>query len=70
MLRGFFRNKCPYIRIIVAGTSEEEVEVLVDTGFNGSLTLPEHLAIKLGLENTNVIYSSTTAVGSFSPSII
>ena len=70
MLRGFLHNKCPYIKVVLVGTSEEEIEVLVDTGFNGYLTLPEELAVKLGLTKTNAVTSSSMADGSSSPSII
>ena len=68
MLRGFFKNNCPYIRITVVGSLDSrEIDVLVDTGFNGYLTLPEQIAKELGLESTGVIGSSTIADGSSSP---
>lgn len=70
MLRGFFRNNCPVITLTLAGTSSETIEAIVDTGFNGSLTLPEHLAVRLGLTNTGAVSSSSIADGSSSPSII
>ncbi|HKI02347.1 MAG TPA: clan AA aspartic protease [Thermoanaerobaculia bacterium] len=38
-------------RLVVCGPSgeEREVEAVVDTGFNGSLTLPPYLVAELGL---------------------
>lgn len=69
MLRGFFKNNCPYITITLAGdTSSKEIDVLVDTGFNGYLTLPEHIAQEIGLVAMGV-GSSIIADGSSSPYI-
>jgi clan AA aspartic protease len=69
MLLGFFHNKCPRIKIILVGTSQEEVEVIIDNGFNGYLTLPEAIAERIGLKATGGIGSSTIADGSSSPYI-
>ena len=72
MLNGYFRdNKCPLTTIIVVGTKgEEEVEAIVDTGFNGYLTIPHFIARRVGMEFTNAISSSSIADGSSSPSLI
>ena len=69
MLRGFFQNNCPYIKLIVVGsTGEKEITALLDTGFNGYLTLPESDCAEIGLERVGV-GSSTVADGSSSPYI-
>lgn len=69
MLPGFFKNKCPRIKIVLEGISNEEIEVLIDTGFNGYLTLPESVAARIGLQQTGGVGSSTVADGSSSPYI-
>jgi clan AA aspartic protease len=53
----------------LVGTIEEEIEVIIDTGFNGYLTLPEPIAKRIGLKPTGGIGSSTIADGSSSPYI-
>jgi clan AA aspartic protease len=70
MLRGYFHNKCPRTKLTIVGTEEIEVEAIVDTGFNGYLTLPEHIAERIGLQFTNAISSATVADGSTSPSLV
>lgn len=71
MLNGYFRDNCPRTTITVIGTTgEEEVEAIVDTGFNGYLTLPKNIAERIGMEDTNAVSSSTIADGSVSPSLI
>ncbi len=71
MLHGFFHNKCPRTKIVLVGESgEEKIDALVDTGFNGFLSVPEVIAKSIGLEFTQAIESSTIADGSSSPSLI
>ena len=50
-MRGTFHNDQPEIEIEVSGTSEnaKKVIALVDSGFNGFLTLPYQVAFPLGL---------------------
>ena len=50
-MRGTFHNDQPEIEIEVSGTSENAIKVtaLVDSGFNGYLTLPYQEAFPLGL---------------------
>ncbi len=67
MLRGFLHNKCPRIKIILIGEQEEEIEVIIDTGFNGYLALSEDIATRLKLHATGAVGSSTIADGSTSP---
>ena len=70
MFRGFLRNKCPWVRITVVGREEGAVEAIVDTGFNGYLTLPEEIAKRIGLTFTGSINSGTIADGSTSASSV
>jgi len=48
---GSFENGNPYIEIEVSGASEEKkkIKALIDTGFNGYLSLPYATAFPLGL---------------------
>lgn len=64
---GNFENGNPYINIEVSGISGErkKIKALVDTGFNGSLSLPYIIAFPLGLVLKG-IESSTLADGSLS----
>jgi clan AA aspartic protease len=50
-MRGTFHNDQPEIEIEVSGTSENAIKIaaLVDSGFNGFLTLPHQVAFPLGL---------------------
>jgi clan AA aspartic protease len=67
MLRGIFENNCPYIELQVFGSSEPvTVRALIDTGFNGYLTLPYHMAFPLGFTLIG-IGSVVVADGSSSP---
>ena len=50
MLHGIFENGFPCIDVIVVGKTEKTVRAVIDTGFNGYFTLPESVAISLGLE--------------------
>ncbi len=67
MLHGFLSNRCPKIKIRLIGELEDEIEVIVDTGFNGYLALSEEIATKLKLHATGAVGSSTIADGSSSP---
>jgi clan AA aspartic protease len=69
MLRGYFLNGCPRVKLIIVGTSEIEVEAIIDTGFNGHLTLPQHIVDRLGLKFYTVS-SAIVADGSMSPSSV
>ena len=64
-MRGTFHNDQPEIEIEVSGTSEnaKRVMALVDSGFNGYLTLPYQEAFPLGLI-LNGIQLNTLADGS------
>lgn len=46
-MKGFFKYGFPMVELIVNG---KKVELLLDTGFNGHLMLPEKLIRKLNLE--------------------
>jgi|SRR3989338_3727842 len=46
-MKGFFKSTSPFIELIIEG---RKIETLVDTGFNGHLTLPLHLIGELGLD--------------------
>jgi predicted aspartyl protease len=62
---GTFHNDQPKIEIVVKGTSDnsKKVTALVDSGFNGYLTLPYLEAFPLGLVLIG-IQSNTLADGS------
>lgn len=64
---GNFENGNPYIEIEIKGISDEQkkLKALIDTGFNGYLTLPYIEAFPLGLVLTG-IQSSRLADGSIS----
>jgi clan AA aspartic protease len=64
-MHGTFHNDQPEIEIEVSGTSEnaKKVTALVDSGFNGYLTLPYQEAFPLGLI-LNGIQLNTLADGS------
>jgi clan AA aspartic protease len=52
MIQGIFRQGHPRVVLILPGQSEDlEVEFIVDTGFEGGLTLPMHLAQQLSARN-------------------
>ena len=51
-------NREAVIRFPVRGPGGQEVEAVIDTGFNGYLTLPDSLVVRLGLP----CHSSTTAM--------
>jgi predicted aspartyl protease len=67
-MRGFFENGFPFIEIEVAGSSEKarKIKVIIDTGYNGYLTLPYAEAFPIGL-TLDSIGSGKLADGSFSP---
>ena len=44
------------LTVAVAGRkSIEQVEVVLDSGFNGDISVPKDIAVKLGLELTDII---------------
>lgn len=51
-IKGFFKDKEPRIKITLSGTNNKkgQIEVLVDTGFNGDLMLPEAKIKELALK--------------------
>jgi clan AA aspartic protease len=67
-MHGVFENGFPWITIEVIGSSEQSVKVpvIIDTGFNGYLSLPYAIAFPIGLtlEGTGV---GKIADGSFTP---
>lgn len=67
-MRGFFSEGFPWIEIAVTGNTEtvRKISVIVDTGFNGSLTLPYADAFPIGL-TLDGIGSGKVADGTFSP---
>jgi clan AA aspartic protease len=70
MQRGYFKNKCPRIKILIEGpTASEEVEALVDTGFSDYLTIPTEVADRVGLTEIVAVGFSVLADGSSSPSV-
>lgn len=69
---GYFENKGPHIDIEIYGVlkeSKKKIKALVDTGFNGFLTLPYVEAFPLALVLTGV-QSSTLADGSTSHNFV
>ena len=55
--------------MVIVGVKEEEIEAIVDTGFNGHITLPQHIVDRLGLPFYTVS-SAIIADGSVSPSSV
>lgn len=55
--------------MVVVGITEEEIGAIVDTGFNGHLTLPQHIADRLGLQ-FYAVSSAIIADGSVSLSSV
>jgi clan AA aspartic protease len=50
MISGEFRDCFPRIRLVLQGTARSiEVELIVDTGFDGDFVLPGNLIRQLGL---------------------
>jgi len=70
-MRGTFENGLPWITLEVLGNGEKStrVDVIVDTGFNGYLTLPYATAFPIGFTIEGV-GSGKVADGSFSPYLI
>jgi predicted aspartyl protease len=67
MPRGRFVNNCPCIVVVVEGPlGSQEVEVIIDSGDGGSLTLPEEIAQRIGLSEVYSIGYATMANGSAS----
>jgi len=54
MLIGFFDSASrPRLTVLVGGRrASKEIDAIIDTGFNGALTLPIDVAVQLGLELT------------------
>lgn len=50
-MKGFFRYGSPIIRLVI---KSEVIELLLDTGFNGHLMLPQNLIDKLELEQIGI----------------
>lgn len=49
MIEGYFRDDAPRVTLSLSGESgEENVEFIVDTGFNGTLALPSFVMDSLG----------------------
>ena len=79
MLTGFFDSAGrPRLTVTVTGgRSTAQVDALIDTGFNGDLTLPISLAVRLGLElmaqvaveladgsvKSELVFSGSAAIG-------
>lgn len=60
---GITPNRIPLVEMEIAG---ERLWLLVDTGFNGHISLPERIIKKLGLVKTGVL-EATLADGSVVP---
>lgn len=71
MITGVVRSRAARIELTIRGPGghEEEIEAVVDTGFNGSLTLPSSLVKLLGLPWQNVV-RGTLAVESESDALV
>ena len=56
MIQGFFDDAGhPKIKIVVGGSREQvEIETLIDTGFDGEITIPSIIGVRLGLEVTSL----------------
>ncbi|MDO8518201.1 MAG: hypothetical protein Q7S26_02845 [bacterium] len=67
-MHGVFKKGFPCVEIEILGSGEtvRKVEVIVDTGFNGYLTLPYEEAFPVGL-TLDGIGSGKVADGNFSP---
>jgi clan AA aspartic protease len=78
MIVGHVRaGRDPVVRLIVVGRGgrSEEFEALVDTGFNGSLSLPAALTARLNLPVTNtadgrLADGKVISVNSYRPTLI
>ena len=56
MVQSYFDNSGhPKIKAIVSGSwGQAEIEALIDTGFDGEITLPSVIGVRLGLELTGI----------------
>ena len=56
MIHGYFDDSGhPKIKIPVSGSREQiEIEALIDTGFDGEITIPSVIGVRLGLELTGL----------------
>jgi len=70
-MRGIFKNGHPWVELEVLGNGEKptQVEVIVDTGFNGYLALPYATAFPIGFTLEGV-GSGKIADGSLSPYLV
>lgn len=57
-MKGFFKFGCPAIKLLI---EKEEIEVIIDTGFNGHLMLPENTINKLNLKQIGISDYSTAS---------
>lgn len=60
---GITPNRIPLVEVEIAG---EKLHLLVDTGFNGHISLPQRIIKKLGLKKAGVL-EATLADGSVVP---
>lgn len=60
---GITPNRIPLVEVEIAG---EKLWLLVDTGFNGHISLPQRIIKKLGLKKTGIL-EATLADGSVVP---
>jgi predicted aspartyl protease len=67
-MHGTFKHGFPWMEIEVVGNTQtlRKISVIIDTGFNGYLTLPYTEAFPIGL-TLEGIESATVADGNFSP---
>lgn len=56
MVQSYFDNfGHPKLKAIVSGSrGQAEIEALIDTGFDGEITLPSAIGVRLGLELTGI----------------
>ena len=56
MVQSYFDNSGhPKIKAIVSGSwGQAEIEALIDAGFDGEITLPSVIGVRLGLELTGI----------------
>jgi clan AA aspartic protease len=56
VIHGYFDDSGhPKIKIPVSGSREQiEIEALIDTGFDGEITIPSVIGVRLGLELTGL----------------
>ncbi len=57
-MKGFFKNGCPIVKLNI---QEKEIDILLDTGFNGHIMLPQEIINKLNLEQIGFSDFSTAS---------